>query len=144
PGVPAQHLASVELFGAWRATILRIREAVRLWDLIEDVDEERLKEVIKWEGGGLVNYYPPPEFGRDERRWRDLPEKVRRHFIGQDILGRAPAAADTLRSSIKPGDVLRPAMLVVNDLINGYLGNVGPQLIYDPASKRSVVQERPY
>src|SRR5262249_49972081 len=77
--------------------------------------------------------------------WRDSPEGERFRFIGQDILRDLPADGSGIRGGIKPGDVLRPAMVFVNTLVNGHLGrNAGPQLIYDPAAKRSVVQECPY
>jgi hypothetical protein len=149
PGVSAQSHANVELFDAWHRTIVWVREAVRLWDLVEDADADSLEKVIRWEGPGLVNYYPPPEVARElkggDHGWRDAPEKERRHYKGQDLLGRASQPAAILRASIKQGDVLRPAVLFVHQLIEEHLPrNVGPRLIWDCERKRSLLQECPF
>jgi hypothetical protein len=134
-----------ELLQGWQREIIWIREAVRLWDMVQEGDADGLKQVIEWEGSGRVHYYPPPEVEEalGGERWREIPDESRRNYKGQDILGNAPNG-DQLRQHVRQGDVVVPALVFVQNRINAEIWrNVGPALLWDAARKRTVSQEVP-
>jgi hypothetical protein len=128
-----------DFFDDWVRTIVWLREAIRLWDLIQSADEKALKRVIRWEGP-LVHYYPPPEVYETlgVRPWTEIPIQDRKYFKGFDLLGSAPGGPE-LQKVARRGEVARPAMVFVHYLINAvYSNHVRPVLVWDPQRRRSV------
>jgi hypothetical protein len=133
-----------ELLEAWNREIVWLREAVRLWDMVREEDTGGLADVIKWEGD-RVHYYPPPgvEQALGGERWRDVPDARLPRLKERGILGSAPNP-DQLRRHARRGDVVVPALVFVQGLVNGQLrSHVGTVLVWDGARKRTVSQEWP-
>jgi hypothetical protein len=131
---------AIEFQSDWRTTVVWLREAIRVWDLSQVKDEVGLAEVIRWEGEGVVHYRPSRVLLKEIEldTWKETPDTK-----GQDIIGNAPGAAD-LRRRIRQGDLIRPAILFVHQLIHGPLwAEVGPQLVWDGKRNRTVRQDRP-
>jgi hypothetical protein len=140
PGVSTAPDHPIELQSDWRTIVVWLREAIRVWDMSQDEDEDGLAEVIQWEGEGVVHYRPPRVLLKELEldSWTEAPTAK-----GRDIIGFAPGAAD-LRRRIPQGDLIRPAVLFVHQLIHGYLWTeVGPRLVWDGKRNRTVRQDRP-
>jgi hypothetical protein len=140
PGISASPPRLVETKEDWKIVVVWLREALRVWDMARDADEDGLAEVIRWKKGGVARYRPPRSVLKElgERDWPGKPQ-----VKGYDIIGSAPGAAD-LRRRIPRGDLIRPATLFVHQLIHGHLwGEVGPQLVWDGKRNRTVRQDTP-
>jgi hypothetical protein len=134
-----------EQFEDWYRHIVWLKEAVRLWDMIQEEDVDGLARVIEWEGAGVVHYWPPPDVEKalGRRRLRGAPRQELQYWKGWDILEHAPDGADVKRR-VREGDVLVPALLFVHSLVNGEIWqNIGPILAWDAAQHRTVLREVP-
>src|SRR5262249_11917713 len=123
--------------------IVWLREAVRVWDMVSDGDLDGLAEVIKWESRGVVHYEPPAGVIRQlgGPPWSEVAADQRRHFKGYDLLRGQP----WLRVSIPEGDLVRPALQFVYELVNAELTrNVSPVLAWDAARNRTLLPELPH
>jgi hypothetical protein len=142
PGISTSPPFPVETQHDWQVVVLWLREAVRIWDMVQEDDTGGLAEVIRWEKDGVARYRPPPsvleEFDKEDMDWPEHP-----NIKGYDIIGSAPGAAD-LRRHIPRGDLIRPATLFVHQLIHAHLWmEVGPRLVWDGKRNRTVRQDTP-
>jgi hypothetical protein len=149
PGIAARLLAPVERFAAWRRIRVWLREAVRVWDMVQDGNDDGLAEVIKWQSEGVVHYRPPrqvlAELGTDS--WPEgpylLPQARGGRLKGYDLLATA-TGANGLGRHIRRGDLVRPAVIFVHSLINDELWfHVGPVLVWDYKRNRTIRQDMP-
>ena len=109
-----------ETLGFWQDAIRRMKWTVAVWELLKEEDEQALRRIIHWTKKG---------------------DKVSYILADEDILDRHPTAADVIASAkkgnfpfiaiqlignkeaiqeykLKPGDVLLPAKMVIQNRIN--------------------------
>jgi hypothetical protein len=149
--------AFVEPFEYWQHRLAWAREAIRVWDLIQDGATEELADVIRWEGKDRVYYKPPPAVVEAlelpppnlEKIPIDLPadlmRKLKEHgekHREQTIWSRAQTSHE--EPDCRPGDVVKPAILWLHGTISGTLRlTAAPALLWDVDHNRSVLQDVP-
>ena len=107
-------LTAPELLGDWESAIYELRAAVRLWDAISLPGHEYLKKVIKWKKGPNLNGGMQVLYDCTDSEWRLM------------------ARIDTTGFQVKYGDLVLPAYLHLQEVINTMLDNhVAPQMLWD-------------
>ena len=102
-------LGTGEHISLWHKEIFFMRQALELWDAVNDNDLDLLRERIEWVGEGVRyghgsggQWIASPEFH---------PERLER---------------------FRPGDLAAPALYVVQGIVNKRLqGRISPQLLWD-------------
>ena len=104
----------------WLYEITRMAEAVELWDLAREKDTKRLSELVRWRENSVGI------------EWSD------RHYM----LIAAREDTKELFEEMRPGDLVEPALLAVQKIVNQQLwkkGRAGPRLLWD-GDKRALSQ----
>ena len=106
-------LTAPELLDDWVSAIFEMRAAVRLWDAISLPGHEYLKKIIKWKKTPTRVFY-------------DCSDSDWRHI----------ARIDTTGFKVKYGDLVLPAYLHLQEVINTMLDNqVAPQMLWDDSNE---------
>src|SRR5262245_13060012 len=96
----------------WERAMVWLREAVRLWDLIQANDLDSLAEVIQWEGGRVDYVYPPHVVRILGPRPSGADYESRQHDLkGHDLLRH-------MRGAVQPGNLVQQAIEFVLELVN--------------------------
>lgn len=127
--LPDGSLRMVEPLREWCQAVVRLGEAVRLWDLAQQGNRSELSKVIRWEGRGAVHYRPAPE--------------IRKFFFESETYPEEKLTIASLDryteylASFAPGEVEAPAKCIVLRVVNGYLGRTAqPALLWDLKSRK--------
>jgi hypothetical protein len=123
----AHHMAYDEPFKIWLREILRMRQAVLLWDAATARDMATLKRYIKWDGANAVWYRHP--VSRIPKFARDMPE------LFETLISRKGSETywEDPFQSLTPGDLIKPALFYVQNEVNASLERtVVPSLLWDP------------
>src|ERR1035441_8390476 len=107
PGEP--DTSSGEPFEEWKVSILRLRDIVLTWEAAHEPNKEILSAYIRWEPGGV--FY---------------------RSVGDATLIASETAAE-LMARFTPGDLVMPAMYIVQRRINERLSEYGvtPKLLWN-------------
>jgi hypothetical protein len=140
----------VEPLRVWYTSTARLKRAVRVWDMVRVEGEAGLAKVIKWDGPSVVRYHDPE--GQRRPASSHMSAEERRSYEGYDIIGQS-REPDRVRAQIRYGDLIEPALLFVQNHVNGELAQgAAPQLVWsarrlgaDPKDKRpgAVLQDVP-
>ena len=110
-GGPHSPIGPGEGFSDWAVEISRMAEAVEFWDLARKNDTKRLSDLIHW-------------------REDSVALKL---AIGYRRIAASNFRTD-LFEQVQPGDLVEPAMFVVQEIVNDHLSNkarAGPRLLWD-------------
>ncbi len=99
-GGPHSSIGPGEDFFDWTSEIMRMAEAVELWDLARKKDTKRLSELIHW---------------REDSVALKLP-------TGYRLIAASNFKPDHFEQ-IQPGDLVEPAMFEVQEIVNDHLRN---------------------
>lgn len=119
--LPNNKSGNGETLSAWREEIIAMRQAVALWDMVHNNDEQSLKKHVQWREGG-VHYDSHPHLPEME----SLPDDMHirswiAHETDPDLLER-----------FHRGDVVHPALHYLQGVVNQRLaGRVSPRLLWD-------------
>src|SRR5690606_8203307 len=120
-------LGTGETLDYWLKEIEALRKTIRLWDLAEAQDVTALARHIRWRRDG-VEYRSHPD-----------PDPDHPHAELLAISGRL-IATDVHRPRLleifEEGDVIRPAMEQVREVVNKRLKGVSPTLLWNPERGR--------
>jgi hypothetical protein len=118
----------------WANQIVAMRRAVEVWDLLQARDKAALSRFIRYQAAGPNN---PEAWIYDSRP--DLPPKM-----FPLTPGRLQQLIEPVEDLLKPGDVLMPALFLVQRWINSHLdGQVSPRLLYHLDVGKQVLQFMP-
>jgi len=126
---------TVEPLRKWRAVIVWLSEAVRLWDLANADDRAGLGKVIRWNKG--------------EVRYR-MPRRLFRLVVGEgppdltQLWDMMHTISSFDGSAFIRNDVIEPARCFVLRIINNFLGGAAqPAMLWDSKHKRVLLRYLP-
>jgi hypothetical protein len=137
----------VERFDDWVRRIRLIAETVELWDLAKDRETDKLRRKVRWQGKGEVRYVPTRENVFDYLPPGTLSGTLTNPAVtnpeNRFLIASAEKNAEAFET-LKPGEVVGPALLRVNEQVNLELpGCAAPGLFWDHKLNRVVFQDRP-
>lgn len=160
-----------ETISLWKKEIVKMREAVRLWDLVKIRDGSsstaKLKQLIVWNGGGAQDVWYIPEGSTSSRypqiakkedvlfeglesysssQKREFKESITRLLITDDHRISAYASPAQMKQWRQNYDVVGPAMLFVLHSVNKALDrqvNVQVRPTSFTGDKAFVIEEVP-
>jgi len=86
----------------WVDIIVRMKPAVRLWDMLRSGDRSGLRERFEWADDGCISYLEDDEVGE---------------FLGSFEIA-SPEYSPELVQELQPGDVSKAAVVCIRDMIN--------------------------
>ncbi len=104
----------------WLYEITRMVETVELWDLAREKDTKRLSELVRWRENSVGIEW-------SDRRFELIAASEHRRELFEGM---------------RPGDLVEPALLAVQKIVNKQLwekGRAGPRLLWD-GDKRALSQ----
>src|SRR5262249_47574815 len=121
PGSLPSHVLDthVESVRMWEETILHMKALVQTWRAAGDNDQEAVNRFIHWDGNTQVYYHPPQGMRPTE------PYSIASINYHRELFTR-----------LDPGELKRPAMFLVNQVINLFMepSDILPQLQWDHAT----------
>jgi hypothetical protein len=139
----ARRPAEPESLWQWQGAIAWFKDLVSLWELAGSGDSRAVGEAIQWRDSDALVYLPPtgdasvPSAG-------GAPADAPRRERARPVLFLRRATDQQLMDQIPAGDVIQPAMIYVERILNKVLrAHVYPELLRDPALDRPTLRWLP-